>query len=70
MPIYEYHCIECDKYFEFIQSINDDPIEKLKDCENKNCYLKKLISQCAFHLKGGGWFKDGYSKEKKEKNES
>jgi len=63
MPVYEYRCTKCGEHFEFIQSIKDDPIEKIEDCEEKECHLEKIISLSSFHLKGGGWYKDGYSKK-------
>ena len=67
MPIYEYKCGKCGHQFETMQSITADP---LKECtketgDKKNpCggELKKMISQTSFSLKGGGWYKDGYSK--------
>ena len=67
MPNYEYKCTKCDHQFETMQSIKDDP---LKECPKKECpkdthgkgELKKMISQTSFSLKGGGWYKDGYSK--------
>ena len=66
MPIYEYECKKCGHRFETMQGIKDDP---LKECPEKKCpetphakgELKKLISQTSFSLKGGGWYKDGYS---------
>ena len=58
MPIYEYKCNECDHVFEAIQKFSDDPLTECPECKGK---VEKLISQSAFHLKGGGWYKDGYS---------
>lgn len=66
MPIYEYKCQKCDHRFEVMQRITDD---KLETCPKEECpkkkhgkgELKKMISQTSFSLKGGGWYKDGYS---------
>ena len=58
MPVYEYECPACDKVFEVQQKITDAPLSECPDCGGT---VKKLISQSAFHLKGGGWYKDGYS---------
>jgi putative FmdB family regulatory protein len=67
MPIYEYECEKCGEVFEVSQSITADPLTKHNQadssCKGK---LTKLISSNAFHLKGGGWYKDGYSGSKKE----
>lgn len=68
MPIYEYRCTKCHKTFEKFQKITDDPLSKCPDCGDR---VERLISQTSFSLKGGGWYKNGYttpapSKEKKE----
>lgn len=56
MPIYEYECSKCG-VFERSQSISEDA---LKRCPTCRCKVEKLISRSAFHLKGGGWYNDGY----------
>src|SRR2546430_571272 len=60
MPIYEYECAKCGKRFEYQQSMSEPPKKKCEKCGGK---LERLISQTAFHLKGGGWYKDLYSKK-------
>ncbi len=64
MPIYEYQCEECKEELEVIQKVSDDPIETCPSCQNNT--LKKKTSMSAFHLKGGGWYKDGYGGGKKQ----
>ena len=58
MPIYEYYCDSCDKEFEVIQKISDQVLTECPECQGNT--LRKLTSMSAFHLKGGGWYKDGY----------
>ena len=58
MPIYEYECPACEKVLEVQQRISDDPLKTCSVCGGK---VKKLVSRSAFHLKGGGWYSDGYS---------
>lgn len=58
MPIYEYHCGSCGKDFERFQKITDPPLTACPECGKK---VSRTISQTSFTLKGGGWFKDGYS---------
>ena len=62
MPIYEYRCNDCGNEFEYQQRMSDDPKTV---CENCGGGLEKLISRSAFHLKGGGWYKDLYASSKK-----
>lgn len=62
MPIYEYECQECHKITEAWQSISDDQLSTCAHCQGE---LKKLISSSTFQLKGGGWYADGYSSQKK-----
>lgn len=59
MPVYEYACAACGKHFEELQKVSDKPLKTCKNCGGK---LNRLISQTSFALKGGGWYKDGYSK--------
>jgi len=58
MPVYEYECPACEKVIEVQQRINDDPMSTCPDCGGE---VKKLVSMSSFHLKGGGWYSDGYS---------
>ena len=66
MPIYEYECRKCGQ-FEANQSISEEP---LKRCPTCRCKVTKLISSSAFHLKGGGWYADGYGKGSGSKSSS
>lgn len=59
MPIYEYICNSCAHEVEEIQKFSDPPLVKCPQC-NQNALTRKM-SASAFHLKGGGWYKDGYS---------
>ena len=58
MPIYEYQCESCKQVTEAWQSLADAPLTTCQSCAGT---LKKLISMSSFHLKGGGWYADGYS---------
>lgn len=59
MPIYEYQCEECGKFFEIFQKMSDKTLTECKECKGK---LNKLISNCSFHLKGAGWYVTDYKK--------
>ena len=58
MPVYEYECPTCEKVMEVQQRMSDDPLKTCPECGGE---VKKLVSMSSFHLKGGGWYSDGYS---------
>ncbi|MCK5914129.1 MAG: zinc ribbon domain-containing protein [Desulfuromusa sp.] len=58
MPLYEYKCEDCGLNFEVRQKFSDKPIVSCRQCGGE---VKKMISQTAFALKGGGWYQQGYS---------
>jgi putative FmdB family regulatory protein len=61
MPIYAYRCKKCGAEEEHIQRMSDPPIAKCESCGGR---LTRLVSAAAFHLKGGGWYRDGYASTK------
>lgn len=62
MPLYEYRCEDCGLTFEVRQKFSDEPLSTCRYCGGE---AKKMISQTAFALKGGGWYEQGYSEGKK-----
>ena len=63
MPTYVYECPKCHRQVELVRSIKEDSTEPLcceEDCGGLEMF--KVIQPAAFHLKGKGWAKDGYSK--------
>jgi putative FmdB family regulatory protein len=63
MPLYEYKCEDCENEFEEMLhfSERDDPInEPCLSCKGK---VQLKMSMGSFHLKGSGWYKDGYVKK-------
>ena len=57
MPTYEYRCNKCEKNFEVIQKITDDPVATCSDCGGE---VQRLINATNFILKGNGWYKTDY----------
>jgi putative FmdB family regulatory protein len=57
MPIYEYQCVACGQVTEAWQKFSEEPLTTCPACGGA---LTKLISNCAFHLKGGGWYVSDY----------
>ncbi len=64
MPVYEYECIKCGHRIEVMQKFSDPPIEECELCHGK---MKKIISQCTFHLKGTGWYVTDYGSKAQNK---
>ena len=62
MPLYSYHCVECDEVYENIRTIEQRDIKLVCPiCNDRCCRIMDLSS---FQLKGGGWYKDGYGNTK------
>lgn len=51
MPIYEYHCQECNKDFEYLVVRNQEP-EACPSC--RSLKVRRLLSACGFICKGAG----------------
>ena len=67
MPIYEFRCTECDEISEEMLSFRDTTKTiKCPICNNKS---ERIMSLGSFHLKGSGWYKDGYGKRSASKEE-
>ena len=64
MPIYEYHCTQCNASTELLQKISDEPAKTCAHCHTDT--LVKQISSPSFQLKGTGWYVTDF-KNKKEK---
>jgi putative FmdB family regulatory protein len=67
MPTYTYICYSCRHEFEVEQRITDEPIKTCPSCGELRVH--RTISSGNFVLKGGGWFKDGYSDKSSPKTE-
>lgn len=69
MPIYEYFCEKCHETNEVLQKVGEEAPKKCPQC-GASATLKKIVSNSAFHLKGGGWYKDLYSSTKSSETTS
>jgi len=59
MPVYEFECPN-GTVTEKLVRMDTEEIE----CPHCGQTAKKIISQCSFELKGGGWYADGYASRK------
>ena len=62
MPIYEYKCDVCEEITEEFDKITSTT--KTIECSLCGQPANKFMSLGSFHLKGAGWYKDGYSDKK------
>jgi putative FmdB family regulatory protein len=69
MPIYEFYCSECEETMEILQKVDAQAPPMCERCQAQGS-LTKVVSQSAFHLKGGGWYKDAYSSKKPQTTDS
>ena len=67
MPIYEYACPDCQTEFELMQRIGAEPPPCTK-CGGTR--VSKMMSRTSFVLKGGGWYKDGYTGASNQKGDA
>ena len=67
MPIYEFRCTECDEVSEEMLSFKSK--KKTIKCPICGSRSEKILSLGSFHLKGSGWYKDGYGKRNVSKEE-
>jgi len=67
MPVYEYECPACEKVYEIHQGMNDAPLTSCSVCGGE---VKKIMSMSSFHLKGGGWYSDGYTSKSSTQEDS
>ena len=65
MPLYDFECEECDYIEEILTSSagNAEIVLTCPDCEKET--MKRKVGLSSFQLKGGGWYKDGYTKKPK-----
>ena len=68
MPTYIYRCQNCEKEFEIIQSIKDDPISKCpSECSG---VVKKVFSGVGISFKGAGFYKNDHGANSKKEPSS
>jgi putative FmdB family regulatory protein len=60
MPIYLYRCEICEHTEEIIEKYSENAVgNNCPKCNNQK--FNRTITGTNFALKGGGWYKDGYS---------
>ncbi len=62
MPIYEYHCENCQDNFDVLQGVNDEALKTCSKCGKAS--LTKMMSAPHFQLKGTGWYETDFKTKK------
>ena len=68
MPNYEFECTSCGAIMELFIKMSDPNPTKCSECGGGP--VNKLLSAPNFHLKGGGWYADGYDGKSNKKPKS
>ncbi len=66
MPTYAYRCASCQHQLEVKQQMSEAPLTECPEC-GRPTLRKQLNNSGVFILKGGGWYKDGYSSARERK---
>lgn len=61
MPTYSYRCQSCEKVFDIMQKITDEPLTACSECEGS---LVKIIHPAGIIFKGSGFYKTDYANKK------
>jgi putative FmdB family regulatory protein len=62
MPIYEYQCRACGEVVTAIRPVSER--DRVASCKvHGTASMVRKVSASNFALKGGGWYRDGYSKK-------
>ena len=69
MPTYDYICNDCEKMYEYFQSMSDAPIKECPECKNNS--LRRVISGGAgLIFKGSGYYLTDYKNKKTQSSEN
>ena len=67
MPTYDYTCNDCNKMYEYFQSMSEDALTKCPECKKDN--LRRIISGgTGLIFKGSGYYLTDYKNKKDKKN--
>jgi putative FmdB family regulatory protein len=63
MPLYDFRCEECEHTEEILTKFagSSEIALTCPECEKET--MKRQVGLSSFQLKGGGWYKDGYTKK-------
>ena len=68
MPTYDYICNDCEKMYEYFQSMSDAPITKCPECK-KNSLRRVISGGTGLIFKGSGYYLTDYKNKKTQSSE-
>ena len=69
MPTYDYICNDCEKVYEYFQSMSDAPIIKCPECK-KNSLRRVISGGTGLIFKGSGYYLTDYKNKKNQSSEN
>ena len=69
MPTYDYICNDCEKMYEYFQSMSDAPISKCPECK-KNSLRRVISGGTGLIFKGSGYYLTDYKNKKTQSSEN
>ena len=68
MPTYDYICNNCEKMYEYFQSMSDAPKKKCPECK-KNSLRRVISGGTGLIFKGSGYYLTDYKNKKTQSSE-
>ena len=68
MPTYDYICNDCEKMYEYFQSMSDAPIKECPKCK-KNSLRRVISGGTGLIFKGSGYYLTDYKNKKTQSSE-
>ena len=69
MPTYDYICNNCEKTYEYFQSMSDAPKKECPEC-NKNSLRRVISGGTGLIFKGSGYYLTDYKNKKTQSSEN
>ena len=68
MPTYDYICNDCEKMYEYFQSMSDAPKKECPECK-KNSLRRVISGGTGLIFKGSGYYLTDYKNKKTQSSE-
>ena len=68
MPTYDYICNDCEKMYEYFQSMSDAPVKECPECK-KNSLRRVISGGTGLIFKGSGYYLTDYKNKKNQSSE-